>query len=424
MQDKAKGKNGEGRGTMLKARGMVGRGHVLHAASRHLAFCILPFAFCIAALAVAAQERGPAEIAHETLLAAIDRLGDLDYDTRMTAARTVRRTESRQAVPALVDAFEAHGDGYVRFKALVLLTGFPDPRTHDAMLAALVSPHDRLREVAYGYFEHHADSSMVPRLLEALEQEQGEFVRPALVRALAAWEDDPRVRAALLRDVMRGVDFFRSTVIEALGDYKWAHAIDPLTEVANLDGPLQVDAVIALGKIGDKRSLETLAALQRTAVREHQPSIAAAICLLGVNCSSHLGYLRRTLEFADRNPGYQELLRGAASGLGAIAASGNADALHALFAIGIPSQQEPVRAPIALALGMVALRNTPLMLAELERHPAQGDAVGLLAEGFDMLEEHLEEERFFVEVRRTYWAAPEGSPTRALCEQLISKLDF
>ena len=37
-----------------------------------------------------------------------------------------------------------------------------------------------------------------------------------------------------------------------------------------------------------------------------------------------------------------------------------------------------------------------------------------------MLEEDLEEERFFAAVRRAYWAAPDGSPTRALCEHLTS----
>ncbi len=41
-----------------------------------------------------------------------------------------------------------------------------------------------------------------------------------------------------------------------------------------------------------------------------------------------------------------------------------------------------------------------------------------------MLEEDLEEERFFVTVRREYWAAPDGSPIRKLCELLINKLDF
>ncbi|MDP1572592.1 MAG: hypothetical protein Q8L86_21565 [Vicinamibacterales bacterium] len=373
--------------------------------------------------AAGAQERGPADTPQAVLQAAIDQLGDLDYDTRMNAARTVRRTAGALAVPALVAAYESHGDSYVRFRALVLLTGFTDPRIDDAMVAAAASPHDRLREVAYGYFEHRPAPALVPQLLKALDAEEGEFVRPALVRALAASGDDPAVRQALLRDVMRGADFFRGTVIEALGDYKWPDALAPITEVAKLDGPLQDDAAVALGKIGDKGALETLAALQRTAVREHQPAIAAAICLLGVNCSSHLGYLRRTLEFADRNPGYQELLRGAAAGLGAIAVGGNAEALHALLDVGIPSQ-DPVRAPIALALGLVALRNTPLMLAELERHPGRTDAISLLAEGFDMLEEDLEEEQFFVAVRRAYWAAAEGSPTRAVAEELITALHF
>ena len=63
---------------------------------------------------------------------------------------------------------------------------------------------------------------------------------------------------------MKGQDFFRSAVIEALGDYKVAYALHTLDRVAKLDGPLQDDAVLAFGKIGDKRALETFAALQRT----------------------------------------------------------------------------------------------------------------------------------------------------------------
>ena len=42
-----------------------------------------------------------------------------------------------------------------------------------------------------------------------------------------------------------------------------------------------------------------------------------------------------------------------------------------------------------------------------------------------MLEEDLEEERFFVAVRQAYWAAAGRLGRRAkLCEQLITKLDF
>lgn len=370
------------------------------------------------------QERGPTTVSPEQLKAAVDRLGDLDYPKRAAAGRTIRRAPPAQAVPVLLGAAREHADGYIRFRALVLVTGFNDPRIADAMREAIASPNDRLREVGYGWFEQHPEPAMATRLIQALDKEQGDFVRPALVRAVAALAaTTPAAREPLLRDVTRGVDFFRSTVIEALGDYTLAWGVPRLLEVAKLEGPLQDDAAIALGKIGDKQALPALAGLQRTAPREIQPAIAASICLLGVNCDSHIGYLEKILAFSENNPGYQELLRGATSGLGAIAVKGNAAALTHLLDAGIPSN-DPMRAPMALAVGLVALRNTPLMLATLEKRADRPAALTLLAEGFDMLEEDLEEERFFATVRRTYWAAPEASPTRALCEQLITKLDF
>jgi len=163
--------------------------------------------------------------------------------------------------------------------------------------------------------------------------------------------------------------------------------------------------------------------MQQSAPKETQPAVAAAICLMGTNCGAHIGYLQKTLTFADTYPGYQDLLRGAAAGLGHIARQGNEDALGILFDVGIPSQ-DPVRAPVTLAVGLVALRNTPLMMKVLQSRHDQDAAIGLVAEAFDMLEEDLEEEKFFVAVRRAYWAAPDASPTRKLCEQLITKLDF
>jgi HEAT repeat protein len=384
----------------------------------------LPSLFVICcSLFVFAQERGPTPATPEQIRAAIDKLADVDYDTRMKAGRTIRRAPSAQVVPALLQAVSEHADGFVRFKALIMLTGYTDPRTADAMEAAMVSPNDRLREVAYGYFEMNPRPALLPKMIVALDKEEGEFVRPALVRALAANPKDPRVAEALIRDAGRGMDFFRSTVIEALGDYKITAAIPKLTEIARIEGPLQDDAALALGKIGDKSALGTLATLQQSAPKEVQPAIAAAICLMGTNCSAHIGYLEKTLTFADTYPGYQDLLRAAAAGLGQIARQGNEDALRILFDIGIPSQ-DPVRAPVTLAIGLVALRNTPLMLKTLEARADQQGAVGIVAEAFDMLEEDLEEERFFVNVRQAYWAAPDGSPTRKLCEQLITKLDF
>jgi HEAT repeat protein len=308
------------------------------------------------------------------------------------------------------------------------LTGFNDPRTKDAMREALASPNDRLRTVAYSFFEHNPDRAMIPSFMTALDKEQAEFVRPALIRALASQataqgDDVTRVRQALVREVSRGEDFFRSAVIEALGDYKAQYALDALIAVAKVEGPLQDDAALALGKIGDKRALDTLAGLQRTAPRSTQPSIATAICLLGVNCESHQSYLVESLRFSDKNPGFEELLRGAAAGLGALAVAGRVEAARALVEIGVPSK-DPMRAPVSLALATVALRNTSLMLTMLEQQPNRDDAIVLMAEGFDMLEEDLDKERFFAYARRTYWESADSAPRRALMQTLIGKLDF
>ena len=391
--------------------------------SSSAAVAVLLFAG-FAAGASESQERGPTPLSSADLRAAIGKLGDLDYPTRMKAGRAVRRAPEAVAVPALLDAAREHADGYIRFKALILLTGFGDPRTVDAMEEALASPNDRVREVAYGYFEHQPAPRLTPRLLAALDKETSEFVRPSLVRALAALApDNPEVRDLLIRDAMRGQDYFRGSVIEALGDYRITAAMPRLVEIARIEGPLQDDAVLSLGKLGDKAALGPLAELQRSGSQALQPSVAAGICLIGQNCSSHMGFLQKTLGFAEDFPGYQELIRSSAAGLGAIGARGNADAVTMLLDIGVPSE-DPLRAPVALAMGLVALRNPPVLLKVLETRKDRDQAVSLIAEGFDMLEEDLEEERFFALVRRTYWAAADRSPTRALCEYLITKLDF
>jgi hypothetical protein len=60
---------------------------------------------------------------------------------------------------------------------------------------------------------------------------------------------------------------------------------------------------------------------------------------------------------------------------------------------------------VALALGTVALRNTPLAL-KCSRRDGSAEAALVLRDAFDMLEEDYEEERFFATVRRAYWPAP------------------
>ena len=355
---------------------------------------------------------------------AIGKLGDLDYPTRMTAGRTIRRAPAAQAVPALMQAVSEHADGFIRFRALIILTGFNDPRMPDVMEELMASPNDRLREVAYAYFEQHPEPPLAPKMLAALDKEQGEFVRPALVRALAAVAGAPGVTEALVRDTGRGLDFFRSTVIEAVGDYKIAAAVPKLMEIAKIDGPLQDDAATALGKIGDKAALGTLAELQRTASKEMQPGIAAAICLMGSNCSVHINYLEKVLGFAETYPGYQELLRGAAAGLGAIARQGNAEVLEHAVRCRHPVAGSGARARHARARPGGA----PQHAADAE-DARSASPIATRRWGFSPRRSTCSKRISRKSASSSTCVAPigrraDGSPTRKLCEQLITKLDF
>jgi HEAT repeat protein len=359
----------------------------------------------------------------QTLPAAIEKLGSLEFPIRMQASRTVRRAPAAQAVPALIEAATKHKDGYVRFRALVLLAGFGDPQVKTVMAGVMDDPNDRLRDVAYAYFERNPDPAMAPRLLQKVDKETSEFVRPSLVRALAALGTDPAVQKVMLREATRGQDFFRGSVIAALGNHKAAYALTPLTAIAKQDGPLQDDAVLALGQIGDKRALDTIAAQQRSAPRERQPALAASICLLGVNCGSHEKFLVQTLDFTVANPGFQDLVRSSANGLSKLAASGRDTAWDILIDKG-QHTVDPVRAPMALALASAAVANPEASLAALARAVEPKAALMLMRDGFDMLEEDFNEEQFYVAIRRAYWKTAEGGPERKVAESLITTLEF
>ena len=77
---------------------------------------------------------------------------------------------------------------------------------------------------------------------------------------------------------------------------------------------------------------------------------------------------------------------------------------------------------LVIAAKGVPVGDYTLQVLEKLKNPA--GALELLREAFDMLEEDFEEERFFAHVRRTYWQAPAGSPTRKTAEALIQKLEF
>ena len=390
---------------------------------------VLPLVLLLALLPLSSPGQAPPSQAARSpkpqmsVADAVNHLGDLDYATRTRAAASLRRRPAASVAPALLEALERHTDGYVRFRVLVLLSAFNHPRIPDVMRQATYDPNDRLRDVAYSYFEQHPDPAMLGPFLEALDRETSEFVRPALVRAIAALGAEPRAREAMLREVMRGQDFFRSAAIEALGDHKAAYAEDALITIAQLEGPLQDDAALALGKVGDRKALPVLAGLQRTAAKDTQPAIAAGICLLGVNCEAHRGFLIRSLTFAEDTAGFQSLVRSAAAALAPLAAAGDREAASALLDVGIPAR-DPARAPMALASATFAVRNPSLLIALLEGRSDRKAALTLVAEGFDMLEEDYLEEQFFAAVRKAYWAVAEGSVTRATIEGVIGGLEF
>jgi hypothetical protein len=243
------------------------------------------------------------------------------------------------------------------------------------------------------------------------------------VRALASLGSDAAVRAALLKDVTRGEDHFRSAVIETLGQHKATYAVPAIAAVAALDGPLQDDAVVALARINDPKGLAVIVDQQGKAPKIRQPAIAAAICLLGRNCDSHERFIAETLTFTTKNMGHQELARSSADALGVLAGSGRAPAWDALIAIGEPSV-DPVRAPIALALAGAAVADPPGLLGALERAPDPKAALLLLRDGFDMLSEDFAEERFYARIRALYWQAADGSPARARIQRVMTTLEF
>src|SRR6185436_13625061 len=84
-----------------------------------------------------------ATVSKDQVVAAIGRLATIDnagkndgsdYAIRMDAGRTIRRGSPEVAIPLLVQAATSHENGYIRFRALVLLSGYPDPRAREVMI--------------------------------------------------------------------------------------------------------------------------------------------------------------------------------------------------------------------------------------------------------------------------------------------------
>lgn len=365
----------------------------------------------------AVAQSAPAAAELETYIAS---LSSLDFPTRMNAARMIRRTPAAEAVPALAQAVAGHPDEFVRYRALIVLSSFNDRATAGLVRGVLTDRNDRLREVAYKWLEANPDPGLASTLMASLQTERNEFVRPALVGALAALGDNPQVQRALLAEVSRGLDFFRSAVIDGLGRHRAAYAIDAIAAVALLEGPLQDDAILALGRIGGARATAALAKIG-TPAADLTPAIRGAQCLAGDRCDAAIAWLSDAAGAAGASAA---VVRAAVTALAAIAASRSDAATAAL--VGLAGRGPAVRDQVRLGLATVAVRSPDHVIGWMDRAPAPARiaATALLKEGFEDLEEDFGEEQFFAAARAAYWNADEGTTARALAATLIQALDF
>lgn len=350
----------------------------------------------------------------------IGRLGSLEYPVRTGAARQIRRAPTNDAVAALTQAAKSHTDEFVRYRAFVLLTSFSERASGDLAKELLRDRNDRVRQVAYEWLELHPDPGLSDTLLSLLQTEQAEFVRPALIGAVAALATTPVVQRSLVAETGRGLDFFRSAVIDALGRHRATYAMDAISAVARIDGPLQDDAVLALGRIGDKRALPILSGIANPSA-EVALMLRAARCLLGEDCDAQVNALSDAVQVPRATQG---AVRSAVNALAAIAANGHEGATGALVALA--ARGGAIRDEASVALAGVAVRRPDHILVWVEMLPpdVRRNALALLKDGFDALEEDFGEEQFFASARATYWKVPETAPTRGLMASIIDTLEF
>lgn len=383
---------------------------------RRLSLAVAAFLLVLAVDAGAGQST-PAAADLKTHIA---NLSALEFPTRSDAARMIRRAPATQAVPALAEAVAKHPDEFVRYRAFIVLSSFNDRGTPDLARGLLKDRNDRLREAAYKWLEANPDPALTAALLASLQTEQAEFVRPALVGALAALGSNPQVQRALLAEITRGLDFFRSAVIDALGRHDAEYAVDAIAGVAVLDGPLQDDSILAVGRIGGARSAAALAKIAGPPA-DLALTIRGAQCLLGERCESTIKALSDAAGAAGASA---SIVRAAVTALAAIAASSNDPATAAL--VGLAARGGLVRDEAMLGFATVAVRNPDHAIRWIDVAPApvQSAAIELLKEGFEDLEEDFGEEQFFAAARAAYWKAADGTSSRTLAATLIQALEF
>ncbi len=224
----------------------------------------------------------------------------------------------------------------------------------------------------------------------------------------------------MIGEIGRGLDFFRSAVIDALGRHRAVYAVDGIAATSRLEGPLQDDALLALGRIGGTRATTALNEFT-SGTPEAAQMIRGVRCLIGEMCAEHIAAL---VAAASSDEGRPTTVRGAIDALEAVAQNRNEAALAAL--VTLAAQQSALRERVAVAFASVALRQPDWVVERISAadESTRESAITMLKDGFDSLEEDFDEEQFFAAVRAGYWRAGDGSAARTLAATLIQRLEF
>lgn len=202
-------------------------------------------------------------------------------------------SDSKQAIPALIDAARNETDYELRKKAVRALGGHADESALDPLKALATQSTDKeiariairalaehegpraqallieiarsnadaeLRATAIRGLGEREQDSVVDELLKLFASDRNETIRKEILSALAEMKL-PRAQAAIL-EVARAADSveLRKKAIHALGDQEGERAVDSLTQLYDVEKDEGMKAVIldALGESEQKKALMKL----------------------------------------------------------------------------------------------------------------------------------------------------------------------
>ena len=209
-----------------------------------------------------------------------------------------------QAVPALLQAVAEHRDGYVRYRALVLLTGFNDPRTQRRHSRVAEEPE---RSPADGGLQLSRAQTRIARCSRTARgagdragrvRQAGADPRAGRSRRRSARSERARPRGRPRRGFLpqrgdRGARRLQGAATRSTRSPRWRCS----------KARCRTTPRSRSGRSATSERSKFWPACSAPRRGPTQPTVAAAICLLGVNCESHENYLIQTLRFADANPG-------------------------------------------------------------------------------------------------------------------------